>query len=92
MDRCAAGFRPDLCRVRVNRDRGGRSHARVHVRFAPKADNSQTISSGPLSAKTGREQLQHMPCAEGRVIRSPRRQARADSVEFRFRGSLPSSD
>jgi hypothetical protein len=23
----------------VNRDRGGRSHAAVHVRFAPKADN-----------------------------------------------------
>jgi len=37
--RCAAGFRCGLRPVPVIRDRGGRSHTTVHVRFAPKADN-----------------------------------------------------
>jgi hypothetical protein len=36
--RCAAGFRCGLRPVPVIRDRGGRSHTTVHVRFAPKAD------------------------------------------------------
>jgi hypothetical protein len=48
--RCAAGFRCGLRPVPVFRDRGGRSHTTVHVRFAPKADNQQTNSAGLLCA------------------------------------------
>jgi hypothetical protein len=34
----------------VSRDRGGRSHSIVHVRFTLEADNYQTISASPLCA------------------------------------------
>ena len=37
-------------RLWVIRDRRGRSRTTVYVRFAPKADNEQTISTCPLSA------------------------------------------
>jgi hypothetical protein len=36
--RCTAGFHPPPCPLGVIHDRCGRSHASVHVRFAPKAD------------------------------------------------------
>ncbi len=43
-DRCAAGFQSDLCPLWVSRDRCGRSHASVHVRFAPESGQN-----GPTS-------------------------------------------
>jgi hypothetical protein len=37
----------------IIRDRGGRSHTTVHVRFAPKADKEAGIALSPLCAISG---------------------------------------
>jgi hypothetical protein len=41
---CAAGFQSDLCPLWVIHDRCGRSHASVHVCFAPKAASVARMS------------------------------------------------
>jgi hypothetical protein len=58
LERCTAGFRSPQCPLWVNRDRCGRSHARMYVRCCPKADKYRIVSVCPLSAITGREQMQ----------------------------------
>src|SRR5262245_21385368 len=47
-----------------------------------KADNLHTISASPLSASTGREQVQHY---EARIIRSPRQRGREVTAGLRCR-------
>jgi hypothetical protein len=56
--RCIAGFQSPLCPVWVIRDLGRRSHTMMYVRFTPKADKRADVSPSPLSAKSGREQMQ----------------------------------
>src|SRR5262249_108339 len=43
--------------ARVISDQAGRSHAIMHVRFAPKADKQQIVSVCPLCAMCGRLQV-----------------------------------
>jgi hypothetical protein len=45
-------------------DRGWQGQRLKHARFAPKADKQADVSLGPLSAITGREQMQQTTCAD----------------------------
>jgi len=47
--------------------------------FALITGGKADIAQGRVRAKTGHEQMQQLPCAEGRVIRLPRRQARSST-------------
>jgi hypothetical protein len=49
-DCCTAGFRCELCQLRVIRVEHDREDTAGYVRFAPKADKRADVSLSPLSA------------------------------------------
>ncbi len=76
------------CRRWVIRARSIHHWRSRHVRFAPKADNYAGIPISPLSAITGREQVQQPACVATSPTRSPRRRERV--VSLALQGQAPS--
>jgi hypothetical protein len=75
---CTAEFQFGLCRLGVKSALERQREPTGHVRFAPKADKQQTISSGPLSANRERTQRSK------KTTRSPRRRSRGETAEHAF--------